>query len=178
MANRILRIAQAVCRGAWPHVTAALQPRCFTPLVFSRALSAMAAAPEALVHGVDMSSTVTEMRDFARLHGISLKGLRLKSDVFAAIQMHFGVFVKVHAGAHSECLTMQENMMVNAEPVADEEINVQLKVRLPFAVATPAPMLVSASAQAAHSLVRLWTASSLKILLHPQRSSPSGAFCQ
>lgn len=127
MANRIWAIVHAGSRAIWPRVTAATLPHCFVPVVFSRAFSASAAAPAAQADCVDMSSTVKEMREFAYLHGISLKGLRLKSDVFAAIQMHFGVFVNVHAGAHSEGSKLQENIMVDDAPSAEEDGDVLLK---------------------------------------------------
>ncbi len=78
--------------------------------------------------GVDMSSTVAELREFALLHGISLRGLRLKADIFAAIQMHFGVFVKVHAGAHSAGLKLQEEASVPALENVEEDGDRQLKV--------------------------------------------------
>jgi hypothetical protein len=179
MANRIWAIVHAGSRAIWPRVTAATLPHCFVPVVFSRAFSASAAAPAAQADCVDMSSTVKEMREFAYLHGISLKGLRLKSDVFAAIQMHFGVFVNVHAGAHSEGSKLQENIMVDDAPSAEEDGDVLLKVRLPFAVLKPAPTLISAHSYCVHSLFgRLSIKSSLKNLLHLMISLHSGALCR
>ncbi len=59
------------------------------------------------------------MREFAVLHGISLKGLRLKADIFAAIQMHFGVFANVHAAPHSEDLKLQEEVVAASAPWED-----------------------------------------------------------
>lgn len=144
MACRILGIVQAGSRLTSHRLTAAIQPRSFMPVVFSRLFSVNTAASALQTDGVDMSSTVTEMRNFARLHGISLKGLRLKSDVFTAIQMHFGIFVTTHAGAPCQSTKLQENMMVNPEIKAVEECDVQLKVRLPHAVLTEAHMRISA----------------------------------
>jgi hypothetical protein len=72
------------------------------------------------MHGVDMSSTVVELREFALLHGVSLKGLRLKSDILAAIQMHFGVFARVDPGAHAAGLKLQQENALAAPLVVDE----------------------------------------------------------
>jgi hypothetical protein len=85
-----------------------------------------------------MSSTVPEMREFALHHGISLTGMRLKADIFAAIQMHFGVFASVHAGARAAAesaqVQLQEDNTVAAAPVEDE-CALQLKVWYLFAIA-------------------------------------------
>ncbi len=129
MAARIFGLARVGSKAAWPHVTSAFQTfsHCHTPVAFFRAFSSNAIPATPSLDGVDLSSTVAQLRAFALLHGISLRGLRLKSDIFAAIQMHFGVFVKVHAGAHSAGLKPQEESAAAPEPV-DEEGDLQLKV--------------------------------------------------
>jgi hypothetical protein len=133
MAARILRLARVASITAWPLAKMVVQnfPRRCTNLAFSRAFSLNIAAAAPQLDAVDMSSTVTEMREFAVLHGISLKGLRLKADIFAAIQMHFGVFVTVDAGAHSAGLKLQEEVAV-APPSWQEEGDSQLKVSLEY----------------------------------------------
>ncbi len=129
MAARAMRLARVASNAARPLV----QPvphsftRCCANVTFSRAFSLNAPASAPPIGSVDLSSTVAEMRDFAILHGISLKGLRLKADIFAAIQMHFGVFVKVDAGAHSAGLKQQEEVAV-APSSWEEEGDLQLKV--------------------------------------------------
>lgn len=168
MAARIFGLVRVVSRAAWPHVTSAFQTfsHCRAPCAFSRAFSLNATQTAPSLSGVDMSSTVAELREFALLHGISLRGLRLKSDIFAAIQMHFGVFVKVHAGAHSAGLKLQEDSVPALETV-EEDGDRQLKVGcgdLLFA------MFVS------HDLARHSIASCLKSQPLSLHSSPSGAF--
>jgi hypothetical protein len=130
MAARILRLARVAPNTAWSLLAKpVLQnfPRRCANLAFSRAFSLNIATSAPPLDAVDMSSTVTEMREFAVLHGISLKGLRLKADIFAAIQMHVGVFVTVDAGAHSAGLKLQEEAAV-APPSWQEEGDSQLKV--------------------------------------------------
>ena len=162
--------------AAWPRRTGAVQLRCFMPIAPSRAFSASVAASQA--EGVDMSSTVTKMRDFALMHGISLKGLRLKADIFAAIQMHFGVFVKVHAGAHSAGLELQGETMVAAAPVEDEAVDERLNVQLPFAALMLETIIVPANAHHAYTFfVRRSITSSLKTRPRLRRWSRCGAFC-
>jgi hypothetical protein len=72
------------------------------------------------------------------MHGISLKGLRLKADMLAAIQMHFGVFAKVHAGAHPARLKLQEESV--AAPMEHEAADERLKVQFLFAAVLLSPL--------------------------------------
>jgi hypothetical protein len=129
MASRIWRLARLASAPPWLLLTPAVQifSRRHISIAFSRAFSARAAAPAPPSDAVDMSSTVNEMREFAVLHGISLKGLRLKADIFAAIQMHFGIFANVHAVPHSEDLKLQEDVVAASAPL-EEKRDSQLKV--------------------------------------------------
>jgi hypothetical protein len=169
MATRIFGLVRVGSRAAWPHVTSALQTfsHCRAPCAFSRAFSLNAAQTAPSLSGVDMSSTVAELREFALLHGISLRGLRLKSDIFAAIQMHFGVFVKVHAGAHSAGLKLQEESVPALETL-EEDGDPQLKVGCGD--------LLFCSILVSQDLARHSMASCLKCQPLCLHSSPSGAF--
>ena len=141
MAARLLGLARVGSSAAWPRLSLTIQnsARCCASTAFFRAFSVNGAASAAQSGGIDMSSTVPEMREFAVHHGISLKGMRLKSEVFAAIQMHFGVFAAVHAGARAAAesaqVQVQENNKVAAAAV-EEEGSLQLKVLCRCAVAT------------------------------------------
>ena len=138
MAARLLCLARVGFSAAWLRPAVPNLARCCAPTAFSRAFSSSGATSAKHSSGIDMSSTVPEMREFALHHGISLTGMRLKADIFAAIQMHFGVFASVHAGARAAAesaqVQLQEHNTVAAAPVEDE-CSLQLKVWSLFAVA-------------------------------------------